>query len=82
MFKLKCTYSNFKCALFDVAGTYYGYLDKMFTKPVVKSDIHTWQLILLVPVVVVVSHAVARIADHTASHYLWGSRDIIGHVIV
>jgi len=34
MFKLKCTYSNFKCASFDVAGTYYGYLDNMFTKPV------------------------------------------------
>jgi len=41
MFKLKCTYSNFKCMSFNVAGTFYGYLDKKFTKPVFKSDIYT-----------------------------------------
>ena len=27
------------------------------------------------------SQAVARIADRTASQHLWGSRDIVGHVI-
>jgi len=27
------------------------------------------------------SQAVARIADRTASQHLWGSRDVIGHVI-
>jgi len=41
MFKLKCTYLNFKCMSFNVAGTFYGYLDKKFTKPVFKSDIYT-----------------------------------------
>jgi len=28
------------------------------------------------------SQAVARIADHTASQHLWGSRDVIGHMTI
>ena len=28
------------------------------------------------------NQAVARIADRTASQHLWGSRDVIGHVII
>jgi len=28
------------------------------------------------------SQAIAKIADRTGSHHLWGSRDVIGHVTI
>ena len=33
-------------------------------------------------IIITRSQSVARITDRTASHQLWGSRDVIGHVII